>query len=75
MDEDKIQITVIATGFPSEGVQKKARRKKSGAPVRLELTETDVRMAGEEQVLNLSDLPEDDMDIPSVLRRRKDQQE
>jgi cell division protein FtsZ len=75
MDEDKIQITVIATGFPSEGVQKKARRKKNGAPVRLELTETDVRMAGEEQVLNLSDLPEDDMDIPSVLRRRKDQQE
>jgi cell division protein FtsZ len=75
MDEDKIQITVIATGFPSEGVQKKARRKKNGAPVRLELTETDVRMAGEEQVLNLSDLPEDDIDIPSVLRRRKDQQE
>ncbi|MGC9371867.1 MAG: cell division protein FtsZ [Thermovirgaceae bacterium] len=75
MDEDKIQITVIATGFPADGVSKRPRRKRNGTPVRLELTETDVRMAGEEQVLNLSDLAEDDIDIPSVLRRRKDQQE
>ncbi len=74
MDEDKIQITVIATGFPTDGASKRPRRKKNGTPVRLELTETDVRMAGEEQVLNLSDLPEDDIDIPSVLRRRKDQE-
>ncbi len=75
MDEDKIQITVIATGFPADGIGKRPRRKRSGTPVRLELTETDVRMAGEEQILNLSDLAEDDIDIPSVLRRRKDQQE
>jgi len=75
MDEDKIQITVIATGFPTDGVGRRPRRKRTATPVRLELTETDVRMAGEEQVLNLSDLAEDDIDIPSVLRRRKDQQE
>lgn len=75
MDEDKIQITVIATGFPSDGVRKANRRRRGGTPVRLELTETDVRVAGEEDVLILSDLPEDDIDIPSVLRRRKDQKE
>jgi cell division protein FtsZ len=74
MDEDKIQITVIATGFPTDGISKRARRRKNGTPVRLELTETDVRVAGEEQLLNLSELSEDDIDIPSVLRRRKDQQ-
>jgi cell division protein FtsZ len=73
MDEDKIQITVIATGFPTDGISKRARRRKNGTPVRLELTETDVRVAGEEQLLNLSELSEDDIDIPSVLRRRKDQ--
>ncbi|MGC9490116.1 MAG: cell division protein FtsZ [Thermovirgaceae bacterium] len=74
MDEDKIQITVIATGFPTDGISKRARRRKNGTPIRLELTETDVRVAGEEQVLNLIELPEDDIDIPSVLRRRKNQQ-
>jgi len=75
MDEDKIQITVIATGFPTGGVRKKDRKRVNGMPVRLELTETDVRMAGEEQVFNLGGVPGNDIDFPSVLRLRKDRKE
>jgi cell division protein FtsZ len=71
--EDKIQITVIATGFspiggaPAGVVPGKNTRGKG----RIELEESEVRSILEDDLFRIKDMPRSDLDIPSVVRRRK----
>ena len=70
---DKIQITVIATGFSSEREKKtvtnftKAAPKAKTAGVVLE--ETEVLPAQDEDLFTMSGVPKNPYDIPSILRR------
>jgi cell division protein FtsZ len=71
--EDKIQITVIATGFsPAGGAPSgTAPGKNARGKGRIELEESEVRSVLEDDLFRIKDMPRSDLDIPSVVRRRK----
>jgi cell division protein FtsZ len=66
--DDKLQITVIATGFSAaEITSSKGAKRRS----RLALEETDVKATPEEDLFRLSGAPLNHLDIPSVIRRKR----
>jgi cell division protein FtsZ len=71
--EDKIQITVIATGFSPTGgsVAAAVPGKNARGKGRIELEESEVRSVLEDDLFRIKDMPRSDLDIPSVVRRRK----
>lgn len=69
--EETIQITVIATGFSPSGTSGITQGKTVRTKGRIELEESEVRSALEDDLFRIKDMPRSDLDIPSVVRRRK----
>jgi cell division protein FtsZ len=69
---DKIQITVIATGFSSEKEKRTVTNFKAAPkakPIGVVLEETEMLTAQDEDLFTMSGVPKNPYDIPSILRK------
>ncbi|HDN59457.1 MAG TPA: cell division protein FtsZ, partial [Candidatus Marinimicrobia bacterium] len=71
IDEDKIVITVIATGFPDN--PGKMRSLKAGQrALGIDLVESEIKLASDQESMNVGELVfESELDIPPIIRKRR----
>ena len=71
IDEDKIVITVIATGFPDN--PGKMRSLKAGQrALGIDFVESEIKLASDQESMNVGELVfESELDIPPIIRKRR----
>jgi len=71
IDEDKIVITVIATGFPDNPGKLKTLRAGQRA-LGIDLIESEIKLANEKETAGVSGgLFESELDIPPIIRKKR----